>query len=372
MLWFMPLATAPQLNTAAVISVTGELHLEERPRPVPASDEVLVRIATVGICGSDTAYYRGTAAYTITSPFVMGHEASGIIEATGSDVGGLCAGTRVALVPNRACGACDQCRSGFDNLCSSTRYLGSAAVEPHQDGALQHYLTVPATHVLPLPGTVSLATGALLEPFAVALHAVRKTSVENKSVLIVGAGAIGQLTAVAARALGARRVTVADVSARRARTAVEHGADACGTPDELAAGVAAGDRYDVVFDASGHPSGVELALRAVRPGTGHVVLVGNLPAGAGIPVKYISQAESWVTSTLRFSGGLAPALEALTTYNLDISWLVEQNVDFEDIEEAFGATSTAEPPLKTHINFPPNHRSDPTSPTSKGPNDASI
>src|SRR6185312_7396589 len=221
----MPLTSPFETQTAAVLAGPGNLQLTSRSRPVPEAGEVLVKISTVGICGSDTAYFQGTAAYAVKAPFVMGHEASGTIAATGDGVCGLAPGTAVALVPSLSCGECEQCSSGFDNLCVHTRYLGSAAVNPHRDGALQEYLVVPATHVPPLPEGFSLAEGALLEPMAVALHAARKTSVAGKSVLVVGGGAIGQLTALAAKTLGAASVTVSDVSERRARTAVEHGAD---------------------------------------------------------------------------------------------------------------------------------------------------
>lgn len=347
----MPLSTSLDTQTAAVLAGPGDLQLLRRPRPIPGAGEVLVKIHSVGICGSDTAYFRGTAAYTINAPFIMGHEASGTIVGMGDGASGPALGTAVALIPSLSCGRCEQCTSGFDNLCPNTRYLGSAAVNPHRDGALQEYLVVPATHVLPLPAEISHAVGALLEPMAVALHAARKTPVSGASVLVVGGGAIGQLTALAARALGASSISVTDVSGRRAGTAVEHGADRALTGEELKAGIAQGSHFDVVFDASGHPAGVELALQAARPGTGRVVLVGNLPAGSGLPVKYISQAESWVTSTLRFAGGLAPALDFLTQNKLDISWLVEETVPLHRILEVFDPPAAGEPPLKVHIHF---------------------
>lgn len=345
----MPPSTPLTTQTAAVLAGPGDLQLTSRSRPTPDAGEVLVKISTVGICGSDTAYFHGTAAYTITAPFVMGHEASGTIAALGDGVSSVALGAAVALIPSLSCGTCEQCGSGFDNLCPRTRYLGSAAVTPHRDGALQEYLTVPATHVLPLPDGFTLAEGALLEPMAVALHAARKTDVAGKSVLVVGGGAIGQLTALAANTLGAASVAVSDVSERRARTAVEHGADSALTNAGLKELLSTGTRFDVVFDASGHPAGVESALVAARPGTGRVVLVGNLPAGAGLPVKYISQAESWVTSTLRFAGGLAPALDFLNEHRLDISWLVEQTIPFARIVEAFQAPAAGDSPLKVHI-----------------------
>lgn len=350
----MPLTSAPPTQTAAVLAGPGDLQLTSRGLPTPGAGEVLVKISTVGICGSDTAYFHGTAAYTINAPFVMGHEASGTIAALGDGVPadgvpGLARGMPVALIPSLSCGTCEQCSGGFDNLCPHTRYLGSAAVTPHRDGALQEYLLVPATHVLPLPDGFSLAEGALLEPMAVALHAARKTNVLGTSVLVVGGGAIGQLTALAAKTLGAATVTVSDVSRRRASTAVEHGADTALTSAELMDQLSQGIRFDVVFDASGHPAGVESALRAVRPGTGRVVLVGNLPAGAGLPVKHIAQAESWVTSTLRFAGGLAPALDFLTEHKLDISWLVEQTVPFHSVLEVFETPAAGDSPLKVQI-----------------------
>ncbi|UIK87802.1 zinc-dependent alcohol dehydrogenase [Arthrobacter polaris] len=345
----MPLTTSPTTQTVAVLTGTADLQLQRRTRPSPAAGEVLVKIHTVGICGSDTAYFHGTASYAINAPFILGHEASGSIAELGDGVRGLAPGTPVALTPSLSCGKCEQCISGFDNLCQHTRYLGSAAVTPHRDGALQEYLVVPATHVLPLPKGFTLAEGALLEPMAVALHAARKAPVAGKLVLIVGGGAIGQLTAVAARTLGAASVTVTDVSAHRASTAVQHGADYALTENELRAGFARGSYYDVVFDASGHPAGVELALQSARPGTGRVVLVGNLPAGVGIPHKYITQAETWVTSTLRFAGGLAPALDFLTEHQLDISWLVEQTIPFHRIVEVFQPPNAGDSPLKVHV-----------------------
>ena len=358
-----PPVTEITANIAAVITEPGHIVLQKRPLPVPGPGQALVRVTRVGICGSDTAYYSGKATYAIKAPFVMGHEAAGLIESLGppaeapashpfGDAHELVPGQRVALIPNEACGRCLECRSGFDNLCSETRYLGSAAVDPHQDGTLQRYLVLPVSNLLPLPHSIDDTTAALLEPFAVALHAARKVSIEGSSVLIVGGGAIGQLIAIAARALGAAHITVSDPSARRIKLAVGHGADAALSPEAVAADLATGASFDVVFDASGHPAGVELALKAAKPGSGHVVLVGNLPAGHGLPVQAITRAESWVTSTFRFSGGLSPALELIKSAQLDIAWLVEESVAFMDIEDAFLLSQRVDPPLKIQISFP--------------------
>ena len=340
-------------NVAAVLVAPSRLVFEERPAPVPGTGEALVRITSVGICGSDTSYFRGTATYPMKAPFVMGHEAAGVIEQMGpGHTSRLRSGVRVALIPNRSCGSCEDCTAGFDNLCHVSRYLGSAAVTPHQDGALQRLLVMPVSHLLPVPDHIDDATAALLEPLAVALHAVRKVSVEGQKVLVVGGGAIGQLTALVARSLGAAHITVIDTSVRRAALAVTHGADSGCTPNEVSTDGGAGERFDMVFDASGHPDGVDLALRVARPGTGRVILVGNLPADHALPIKRITRAESWVTSTFRFAGGLRPALEFIEASGVDISWLREESVPFENLEHAFRSSMLPDPPLKIHIAFP--------------------
>ena len=282
----MPLITSVETQTAAVLAAAGDLQLQIRPRPVPGPGEVLVKIHTVGICGSDTAYFQGTAAYTINAPFVMGHEASGTIAELGDGVSGLPLGTAVAVVPSLSCGACEQCRSGFDNLCPAhpLPWLGSSHPAPRRRPAgiprrSGHACAGPARRRHPR------GRGTAGTPGGGPARSQEDARRGDRSVLVVGGGAIGQLTALAARSLGAASVTVTDVSGRRAGTAVEHGADLALTIEEAEAGISGGSHYDVVFDASGHPAGVELALRAARPGTGRVVLVGNLPPEPGFPTS---------------------------------------------------------------------------------------
>lgn len=312
---------------AAVLHPGGELRLEERPVPAPGPGEVLVRIAAVGICGSDVAYVNGTSKFPLRAPLVMGHEAAGVLED----------GTRVALSPGFSCGTCTLCLSGRDNLCADVRYLGSAATMPHVDGALQEFLVMPASHLVELPDSVSLTTGALLEPLAVTLHAVRRVAVSGCSVLVMGGGAIGQLVALVSRTLGAAQVTLSDPLPGRREMAI--GAHRVLDPAELPAA----ERFDVVFDATGHPDAVDLGLRAAD---GHMVVVGNLPADYGIPSAVLSRTEPWVTGTFRFPGGLAPALDFLMTSGLAIDWLVQHTVTLDDIHGAFDRPDA---PLKIHV-----------------------
>jgi len=198
---------------AWVLHGANDLRREQRPDPEPADHEVLVRVERVGICGSDIHYYRHgrVGAFVPSRPFVLGHEVAGEVVAVGRSAGGIAVGDRVAVDPSQACLRCAWCRGGRSNLCPQMRYFGSAATDPPTDGALCDLKTVPAANCYRLGDRLSYAEGALLEPLAVACHAVlRAGSIAGKPVAVSGAGTIGQLVATVARALGAARVVVSD------------------------------------------------------------------------------------------------------------------------------------------------------------------
>ncbi|MEO9096032.1 MAG: alcohol dehydrogenase catalytic domain-containing protein [Microbacteriaceae bacterium] len=341
---------------AAVLHGPGDIRVEPRAIRSPGLGQALVALRAVGICGSDVSYLRGTSKYPIPTPFVLGHEAAGVVVAVGgprandaSDA--IQVGTRVALIPGASCGRCEQCRRGADNLCKQVRYLGSAASEPPVDGALQDFITFPTEHLLRIPDDVSYATAALLEPLAVAEHAVQRGRVHGLSVLVTGGGAIGQLLALAAEAAGAREVTVCEIQQRRRQLALEHGAEHAVTPGELESKIAEGTRFDVVLDATGSPAAVELSIRAAMGGSGRIIIVGNMPPGHGLPTAMITRTELWVSGTFRFPGGLARALE-LVVSGVDVAWLVESTAELEQLDAAFAAATQADPPLKVHIVTP--------------------
>lgn len=353
---FSPLAVDEQ--RAAVVHGPHDLRVETRPRPIPEAGEALVKVSAVGICGSDIGYLNGHSKYVVKAPFVLGHEASGVIVALGPRGGDgdekndgameLTVGTRVALVPGSACGYCDACLAGHDNLCESAQYLGSAASDPHVDGAMQEYVCLPLARLLPVPATVSDSAAALLEPLAVAEHAVRQGDVAGSNVLVVGGGAIGQLVALAARAAGAARITVCEMQPRRRALARTHGADDAVEPAELEGRIDSGTRFDTVLDATGNPVVLQTALRATRPGGGRLIIVGNLPEGTCLPAETVRQAEIWVTATFRFPHGLDRAL-ALVASGLDLDWLVDRRATFDDLQNALDAAALGEAPLKIHV-----------------------
>lgn len=350
----MPTMTSDaHVQRKAVIFGPADIRLEMGPVPTPKAGEALVAMRTVGICGSDVAYFRGTSKYEVLDPFVMGHEAAGIIIGMGEQLPAsptttLAIGSRVAIHPGTSCGHCVECRAGADNLCAEIRYLGSASTRPPTDGALQAYMIAPLAQFLPIPDSVSFATAALLEPLAVAEHAVHKAEVAGKSVLICGGGTIGQLLAMVARSMGAANVTVCEIQARRRFLALEHGADQVGSPVEIEDLIAQGQHFDIALDATGNEAAVALCIHALKRGTGRFIIVGNLPPKSSLPPELIARAEIWLTATFRFPGGLARAL-ALVTSGMNVEWLVEHTALLSQIDESLARAAGNDAPIKIQI-----------------------
>nr|XP_027223994.1 sorbitol dehydrogenase-like isoform X2 [Penaeus vannamei] len=192
--------------------------------PVTPSAEVLVRMSWVGICGSDVSLaFKGKLAdYELEPPLGVGHEASGVVAKCGSGVKNLKAGDRVALEPGDPCGSCQFCRGGHYNTCETSCFHSSPVPNP---GCLSRYYKHRADLCHKLPDTVSLEEGALIEPFAVAIHACRRSGVSmGTSVLICGAGPLGLLGLVAAKAMGASNILVTDIKPKRLEAAKRMGA----------------------------------------------------------------------------------------------------------------------------------------------------
>lgn len=270
------------LMPAAVWHGARDLRYTSHPRPEPGPGMVLIRNRRVGICGSDLHYHEHgyCAAFVPDRPFVLGHELAGEIAAIGEGVTRARVGERITVNPARACRECEDCRGGRPNLCRRTIMLGSASTRPPTDGAMAEFVCVRADQCHALPPTLDDGLGALIEPLAVALHAVRRAGgVAGKRTLVVGGGTIGLLAALTARAYGAPLVAVTDVVASRRARALQLGADAALDPrsPDLAADARglAEDGFDVVLEASGAPPALRQAFDLVRPG-GTLVQIGTL------------------------------------------------------------------------------------------------
>lgn len=268
---------------AAVLYGPRDLRIEERERPTVGADDVLIRIAYCGICGSDLHAYDGlrTSAHRRPpGPRVLGHELSGAVVETGSEVTAWRNGDRVTCIPWTTCGSCAYCRRGLVNHCERKRLIS---------GALAEYVVAPQAALYRVPDHVSLDRAALAEPLSCAVWATDLARIASGStVVIIGAGAIGLLLVLLCRAGGAARVVVSEPNPVRRRLAADLGATVTVNPREHDLRGAVEDATDglgadVAFEAVGGAATAVDALAAVR-NAGTVVLVGVADAAATLPL----------------------------------------------------------------------------------------
>ena len=298
-------------SIAAVLHGIEDLRLLPRPVEAPGYGQVRLRVAAVGICGSDLHYWSHAQIKVQTMQLptsegfqgVMGHEASGVVESTGPGVTSLAVGDRVALEAGVPCGACPTCSGGRYNLCPRVRFLGSFLSKC--PGALAQLLVHPATWCHKLPDSVSLDEAAVLEPLNVALAAVRKAGVApGHRVLVTGGGAVGLLTMMAARAAGATQVLVTDTQEQRLAMASKLGASQVANAREtdIAGNVKSGalEPFDSCIECSGVDVCIATCIRACRSG-GKCVLVGIGSANeATIPLGEATQREIDLIGVFRY------------------------------------------------------------------------
>ena len=307
----------------------SELALVDLPVPAPGPGEVRLRVKACGICGSDLHGMDGSSGRRIP-PIVMGHEASGAVDATGEGVTAWKAGDRVTFDSTVWCGECDYCREGRVNLCDSRQVVGVSCAEFKRDGAFAEYVTVPQRILHRLPDSLSFAEAAFAEPVGVALHAVRRAGdVSGTTVLVVGAGLIGLLVIQALKRAGAAKVIAVDLDEGRLKLAQELGADEC----HLSANAPA-LLVDIAMEVVGAAPTVDLAVRSVRKG-GQVVLVGNLSPYVPLPLQLVVTRELDVLGSCAIAGEYPDALEAIASGSIRVKPLISAAVALEQGAEAF-------------------------------------
>ncbi|CAG7696145.1 unnamed protein product [Allacma fusca] len=254
-------------NLSAVLHKKGDLRLENRPVPEPGDDEVLIRMAVVGICGTDVSFWtKGKVGdFVVKEPMVLGHESSGTVIKVGQKVKHLQPGDRVAIEPGGQCLYCEHCKSGRYNLCRKMEFCTTTP----SHGNLCRYYTHAADFCFKLPDHVSLEEGALCEPLSIGLQACRRAQVSlGHTVLVCGAGAMGIVNLIVARAMGASKILMTDISASRLEAAKELGADqvllveAGVEMSQYATEVATllGGAPDISIECSGAESSIKLAI----------------------------------------------------------------------------------------------------------------
>ncbi len=323
----------PSTMRASILRGTGDLTVEERPIPTPAPHEVLVRIASVGVCGSDVHYYEHgrIGSFVVTEPLVLGHEASGVVESVGEAVTRLAVGDRVSLEPGVPDLSCPQCLVGRYNLCEDMRFHAT----PPYDGSFAEYVAHHELFAHKIPDRIGDDAAALLEPVSVALWACQKGGVTAGSrVLVTGVGPVGLLVVQVARALGAAEIVASDVNEERLELASTMGATHVVDPSNTTSPRTS--RPDILIDCSGNPGAIRAAIDLVAP-AGRVVLVGMGGAEYPLPVSTVQERELTVTGTFRYAHTWPTAIGLAESGVLDLDRLVTSHHGIEQVADALSA-----------------------------------
>ncbi len=316
----------------------GKMEIAEEPIPEVTPGNALVRIEYNGICGSDVHFFKDgrVGDCVLTDKFVLGHEVSGTVVEVGEGVTNVKAGDRVALEPGYGCGKCEYCKTGRYNLCPEMKFFAA----PPVSGALKEYVSHPADMCFKLPDNVSTMEGALVEPLAVGLHAASLGDVSlGQSVVILGAGCIGLVTLLAAKARGAAKAVVVDLFEKRLEFARNMGADVTINASEENVidriHEILGEGPDVVFETAGSPATIAQTSWISKKG-GTIVLVG-MSAQSEITYNFyqIMQKEVTIKCVFRYRNLYPVAIAAIAGGRINVKQIVTHEFTLEQSNEAF-------------------------------------
>lgn len=319
----------PETMWASVLTPDRRIVLEERQTPKPAADEVLIKVGSVGVCGSDVHYYKEgrIGDFVVEAPLILGHEAGGTIVAVGEGVPADRVGERVAIEPQRCCRVCEYCRSGRYNLCPSMEFYAT----PPIDGAFCEYVTIQADFAFTVSDSISDDAAGLIEPLSVGIASIRKAKVTpGSSLLIAGGGPIGIITAQVARVYGATEIVITDTNLTRRDIAARYATESL---DPAALG---GRTFDNFIDCSGATPAIVDGINRTRP-DGVVVLVGMGADTLPLPVGAVTMRELSVTGIFRYTQTWPVAIRMLEAGLIELDALVTERYGLDEVETALAA-----------------------------------
>jgi L-iditol 2-dehydrogenase len=332
---------------ALLLSQYRHLELTDLAVPEPGRDEVLIRVAACGICGSDVHGYDGSSGRRIP-PIVMGHEAAGTIAALGKDVKKFSEGDRVTFDSTIYCGSCANCDRGNINLCDNRQVVGVSCGDYRRAGAFAEYVAVPARIVYRLPEILPFEEAAMIEAVSVALHAVSLVPVHPQDkALVVGAGMIGLLISQALHAAGCSHVYVCDVDQTRLNLAQQLGGAILSAGPGLISQVVAvtdGAGMDLVIEAVGIDASVKSAIDSVRKG-GNVVLVGNVSPKVTLPLQKVVTRQIRLQGSCASAGEYPRAIELMSSESIRVKPLITAVAPLEKGPRWFERLYSREPNL---------------------------
>lgn len=311
--------------------------------PTPGPGEVKIRVEWCGICGSDLHEYLAGPIFIPSAephpltgskaPIILGHEFAGEIVEVGTGVENFKAGDRVAPDACQVCWDCYHCKRMNYNMCEKLAFTGLMT-----DGAFAEYVNVPAYTLYKLPDNISYEEGALIEPIAVGIHAVRQAPVvEGNTVVVLGAGTIGLVTLQAVRAAGASKVFVIEMAKARKEFASKMGATAVFDPKEVdvvakVKEATGGLGADVVIECIGNEKTAPLAVQLART-SGKVVLVGIFERESSLNFFDVVATEKHIIGSLAYNGEFATAIDLLNDGRLNAKPLITGKISIDDIVE---------------------------------------
>lgn len=340
------------------INLTGlhSLELLDAEKPVIINpDDVLIKIKSVGVCGSDIHYYTlGKIGDQIISyPFRIGHECSGVVESIGTEVNNVQPGNRIAIDPLVSCGKCSQCLSGRFHTCLNQKFLGC----PGQlEGALAEFLVLPEKCCYQILSSLSYQQTVLAEPLSIALHALSFISEKEKSITILGTGPIGLSVLAASKFYGMKNIYTSDLLNYRNEIALKNGSLYSSNPkkqnivNEILKFEPEG--VDVVFDCCGKQEAIDQAIEILKPG-GKLILVG-IPEVDQIKFNphLLRRKEIQIRNVRRQNEKVEEALQMLSAPDFNIDFMITHNFSFTQTKEAFDLVENySDGVLKAMINF---------------------
>jgi len=341
---------------AIVAHAAKDLRVERMDIAELGANDIRVRVAAGGICGTDLHYYNdgGFGDVRLREPMVLGHEIAGLVEAVGANARRVKVGDRVAINPGRPCNRCKFCLEGRQNQCLDMRFYGSAMRFPHVQGAFREVLVCEEAQAHAVADGVSLGEAAMAEPLAVCLHAARRAGpLLGKSVLITGSGPIGVLGVIAARRAGAAEIVATDVADGALGFARKVGADMtiniAAEPRALAPYASDKGAFDVMFEASGSEAALRGGLDVVRPG-GVIVQIGR-GGEMKLPIEALVAKELELRGTFRFHAEFALAVALICKGLVDVKPLISATLPFTQATEAFELATDRSRSMKVQLSF---------------------
>ena len=334
---------------ALVLKQYNEFVFEDIPDPMIGPEDVLVRVKACAICGSDVHGMDGSTGRRIP-PVVMGHEASGVIEAAGVNVKGFQPGDRVTFDSTVYCGKCYHCKRGEVNLCDNRRVLGVSCGDYRMNGAFAELVSVPQHILYPLPDEVTFEQAAMVEPLSVAFHAVSRSHLPlNCSALVVGAGMIGLLIVQLLKAAGCGKVIAVDLAQEKLELARRFGADLALRADdpELLAKIqqaTQGRGADAAYEVVGIAPTLQTAIAALRKG-GALTLVGNLKPVVDFPLQQVVTRQLSLYGSCASAGEYPDCLDLIANGKVDVDSFISAVAPLAEGQSWFERLQRSEPGL---------------------------